>query len=155
MFMDSGVMTTRRRTQALDRRVHDDGRLLVDQVAMIATWQGSSQRRPMTGLNQPAGPEGVSLFTSAWGRRRRPRTTRSRSSLNSFPPVAPLTDLTGTVVAQARGRHADPAGRRRPRRRGASAGRLASERRGRTAGHDPRRPPPQWSDVADASGRGR
>ena len=95
---------------------------------MIATWQGSSQRRPMTGLNQPAGPEGVSLFTSTWGSVTPPANDTIEVVLNSFPPVAPLTDLTGTVVAAkpASGTAIPPGGAVLVGR-GASAGRLATE----------------------------
>ena len=110
MFMDSGVLTTPPYPRRSTVGVTNDGRLLVDQVAMIATWQGSSQRRPMTGLNQPAGPEGVSLFTSAWGSVTPPATDTIEVALSSFPTVAPLTDLTGTVVS------AKPAGGTRSRR---------------------------------------
>jgi hypothetical protein len=135
--------------------VTTDGRLLVDQVAMIATWQGLSQRRPMTGLNQPAGPEGVSLFTSAWG----PTTPGANDTievvLSSFPPVTPLTDLTGTVVAaKPAGGTAIPPGGAVLVGRGASAGRLATEAQVGQQVTVRLVLRPQWGDVADAVGGG-
>jgi flagellar hook assembly protein FlgD len=155
MFMDSGVMTTAPQPHRSTVGVTTDGRLLVDQVAMIATWQGSSQRRPMTGLNQPAGPEGVSLFTSAWGSVTPPANDTIEVVLNSFPPVGPLTDLTGTVVAaKPAGGTAIPPGGAVLVGRGASAGRLATEApvgQQITVRIVLR---PQWNDVADAVGGG-
>jgi len=155
MFMDSGRMTTAPQPHRSTVGVTTDGRLLVDQVAMIATWQGASQRRPMTGLNQPAGPEGVSLFTPAWG----PTTPVANDTievvLNSFPPVAPLTELTGTVVAaKPAGGTPIPPGGAVLVGRGASAGRLATEApvgQQITVRIVLR---PQWNDVADAVGGG-
>jgi len=155
MFMDSGQLTTAPQPHRSTVGVTNDGRLLVDQVAMIATWQGSSQRRPMTGLNQPAGPEGVSLFTSAWG----PATPVANDTievvLNSFPPVAPLTDLTGTVVAaKPAGGTPIPPGGAVLVGRGASAGRLATEAQ---VGQEITVRivlRPQWNDVIDAVGGG-
>ena len=155
MFMDSGVMTTPPHPRRSTVGVTNDGRLLVDQVAMIATWQGSSQRRPMTGLNQPAGPEGVSLFTSAWGSVTPPANDTIEVVLNSFPPVAPLTDLTGTVVAaKPAGGTAIPPGGAVLVGRGASAGRLATEAQVGQQITVRLVLRPQWNDVVDAVGGG-
>src|SRR5262245_23637538 len=155
MFMDAGQLTTAPYPKRSTVGVTTDGRLLVDQVSMIATWQGSSQRRPMTGLNQPAGPEGVSLFTSAWGSVTPPANDTIEVVLNSFPAVAPLTDLTGTVVAaKPAGGTPIPPGGAVLVGRGASAGRLATEAQ---VGQEVTVRPvlrPQWSDVADAVGGG-
>src|SRR5262245_62425785 len=67
MFMESGLMKTPPHPRRSTVGITQDGRLLVDRVQMIGTWQGISQRRPLNGLNQLPGPEGVSLFTPAWG----------------------------------------------------------------------------------------
>ena len=155
MFMDSGQMTTAPYPRRSTVGVTNDGRLLVDQVAMLATWQGSSQRRPMTGLNQPAGPEGVSLFTPAWG----PATPVANDTievvLNSFPTVAPLTDLTGTVVAaKPAGGTPIPPGGAVLVGRGASAGRLATEAQVGQQVTVRLVLRPQWNDVVDAVGGG-
>ena len=155
MFMNSGMITTPPHPRRSTVGMTSDGRLLVQREAMIATWQGSSQRRPMTGLNQPAGPEGVSLFTSAWGAVTPPANDTIEVVLNSFPPVAPLTDLTGTVVAaKPAGGTPIPPGGAVLVGRGASAGRLASEApvgQEMTVRLVLR---PQWNDVVDAVGGG-
>jgi phosphodiester glycosidase/flagellar hook capping protein FlgD len=155
MFMDSGQMTTAPFPRRSTVGVTNDGRLLVDRLAMLATWQGSSQRRPMTGLNQPAGPEGVSLFTPAWG----PATPVANDTievvLNSFPTVAPLTDLTGTVVAaKPAGGTPIPPGGAVLVGRGASAGRLATEAPVGQQVTVRLVLRPQWNDVVDAVGGG-
>src|SRR6476619_5547877 len=67
MFMQSGVLTTPPHPKRSTVGITDDGRLLVQRVQMLGTWQGNSQRRPLNGLNQRPGPEGVSLFTPDWG----------------------------------------------------------------------------------------
>jgi Phosphodiester glycosidase/FlgD Ig-like domain len=155
MFMDSGTITTAPHPRRSTVGLTNDGRLLVQQVTMIATWQGSSQRRPMTGLNQPPGTEGVSLFTSAWGAATPPAADTIEVVLNSFPRVAPLTDLTGTVVAaKPAGGTPIPPGGAVLVGRGASAGRLASEApvgQQITVRLVLR---PQWNDVVDAVGGG-
>ena len=86
MFMESGVLKTPPHPKRSTVGITDDGRLLVQRVAMLGTWQGSSQRRPLNGLNQRPGPEGVSLFTPAWGRRRLLRREPSRSRSIRFRP---------------------------------------------------------------------
>ena len=155
MFMDSGVLTTPPYPRRSTVGVTNDGRLLVDQVAMIATWQGSSQRRPMTGLNQPAGPEGVSLFTSVWGSVTPPANDTIEVALSSFPTVAPLTDLTGTVVsAKPAGGTSIPPGGAVLVGRGASAGRLATEAQVGQQITVRIVLRPQWNDVVDAVGGG-
>jgi flagellar hook assembly protein FlgD len=155
MFMDSGVITTPPHARRSTVGVTSDGRLLVQRVAMIATWQGQSQRRPMTGLNQPAGPEGASLFTSAWGAATPAANDTIEVALDSLPPVAPLTDLTGTVVAvKPAGGTPIPPGGGVHVGRGTSAGRLASE----TSIGQPVTVRlvlrPQWGGVVDAVGGG-
>jgi hypothetical protein len=155
MFMDSGMITTPPHPRRSTVGMTSDGRLLVQREAMIATWQGSSQRRPMTGLNQSAGSEGVSLFTSAWGAVTPPANDTIEVVLNSFSPVAPLTDLTGTVVAAkpAGGTRIPPGGAVLVGR-GASAGRLATEA---PVGQEITVRlvlRPQWNDVVDAVGGG-
>jgi Phosphodiester glycosidase len=155
MFMDSGTITTPPHPRRSTVGMTSDGRLLVQPVAMIATWQGSSQRRPMTGLNQPAGPEGVSLFTSAWGAATPPANDTIEVVLNSFPPVAPLTDLTGTVVAaKPAGGTPIPPGGAVLVGRGASAGRLATEAPVGQQVTVRLVLRPQWNDVVDAVGGG-
>ena len=109
MFMESGVMKTPPHPKRSTVGITDDGRLLVQRVAMLGTWQGLSQRRPLNGLNQRPGPEGVSLFTPAGGRRRLPRTTRSRSRSSRFlrrrrSPTSPGSSRRRNLPAAHRSR---------------------------------------------------
>lgn len=155
MFMASGVLKAPPHPKRSSVGITDDGRILVQQVAMLGTWQGSSQRRPLNNLNQRPGPEGVSLFTPAWGPTTPAADNTVEITLDTFPPATPFTDLSGTVVA------AKPAGRTPipPNGavlvgRGVSAGRLASEAPvGQivTARIVLR---PQWGGVVDAVGGG-
>ena len=155
MFMESGLLRTpphpRRSTVGITR----DGRLLVDQVAMIGTWQGVSQRRPLSGLNQRPGPEGVSLFTPAWGATTPAATDTIEVTLQSFPSVALRTELTGivTVGKPAGGTPIPPNGAVLVGR-GVSAGRLASEAPVGERVTVRLILRPQWDGVVDAVGGG-
>ena len=155
MFMESGVMKTPPHPKRSTVGITDDGRLLVERVAMLGTWQGLSQRRPLNGLNQRPGPEGVSLFTPAWGSTTPAANNTVEVTLQPVPPAAPFTDLTGVVTS------VKPAGGTPIPRdgavlvgRGVSAGRLASEApvgQEVTARLILR---PRWEGVVDAVGGG-
>lgn len=83
--------------------VTGDGRLLVSRVAMYGYWQGTGQRRPLTGLNQPPRADGTSLYTPAWGAAT-PRVPGAFEVVfQSFPPAVPGTDLTGVVTSTTAG----------------------------------------------------
>ncbi len=155
MFMESGVMKTPPHPKRSTVGITDDGRLLVQRVSMLGTWQGSSQRRPLNGLNQRPGPEGVSLFTPAWG----PTTPAAEGTveitLEPFPPAVPFTDLSAAVVSvKPAGGTPIPLDGAVLVGRGASAGWLASEAsvgQTVTARLILR---PQWGGVVDAVGGG-
>jgi len=155
VFMQSGVLTTPPYSGRSSVGITDDGRLVVERVGMLGTWQGLSQRRPLGGLNQRPGPEGVSLFTPAWG----PTTPAAQGtveiSLDPLPPAAPFTDVTGTVTAAKPGGGTPiPPGGGVLVGRGSSAGRLASEApvgQEVTARLILR---PQWGGIVDAVGGG-
>jgi hypothetical protein len=122
---------------------------------MLGQWWGLSQRRPLNGLNQRPGPEGVSLFTPAWGATTPAANNTVEVTVQPFPPAAPFTNLTGIVTS------VKPAGGTPIPRdgavlvgRGQSAGRLASEApvgQEVTARLILR---PQWGGVVDAVGGG-
>ena len=155
MYMESGVMKTPPHPHRSSVGITDDGRLLVEQVAMQGTWQGASQRRPLTHLNQRSGPNGTSLFTPAWGSTTPAAQGTVEVTLGSFPPTTPGTDLVGTVVAvKPAGGTPIPPGGAVLVARGTSAGRLAAE-----APVDQRVTVrlilrPQWGEVVDAVGGG-
>jgi Phosphodiester glycosidase/FlgD Ig-like domain len=155
MFMESGVLATPPHPRRSTVGITDDGRLLVERVAMLGTWQGTSQRRPLNGLNQRPGPEGVSLFTPAWGSATPAAQGTVEVTLDPLPPAAPFTDLTGTVTgAKPGGGTPIPPDGGVLVGRGSSAGRLASEApvgETVTARLVLR---PQWSAVVDAVGGG-
>jgi hypothetical protein len=155
MFMQSGVLTTPPHPKRSTVGITNDGRLLVERVALLGTWQGISQRRPLNGLNQRPGPEGVSLFTPAWGQATPAANNTVEVTLDAFPPVTALTDLTGTVTSiKPAGGTPIPPGGAVLVGRGASAGRLASE--AAVGQHVTVRLVlrPQWGDVVDAVGGG-
>ena len=155
IYMESGVLTTPPHSKRSSVGITDDGRLVVERVEMLGTWQGLSQRRPLNGLNQRPGPQGVSLFTPAWGSATPAAQGTVEITLGSLPPAAPFTDLTGTVTAAKPGGGTPiPPGGGVLVGRGASAGRLASEApvgQEVTARLVLR---PQWSGVVDAVGGG-
>jgi hypothetical protein len=155
MYMESGVLTTPPHSKRSTVGITDDGRLVVERIEMLGTWQGLSQRRPLNGLNQRPGPQGVSLFTPAWGSATPAAQGTVEITLGSLPPAAPFTDMTGTVTAAKPGGGTPiPPGGGVLVGRGASAGRLASEApvgQEVTARLVLR---PQWSSVVDAVGGG-
>ena len=155
IYMESGVLTTPPHSKRSSVGITDDGRLVVERVEMLGTWQGLSQRRPLNGLNQRPGPQGVSLFTPAWGSATPAAQGTVEITLGSLPPAAPFTDLTGTVTgAKPGGGTPIPSGGGVLVGRGASAGRLAAEApvgQEVTARLVLR---PQWSGVVDAVGGG-
>ena len=155
MFMESGVLKTPPHPKRSSVGITDDGRLLVQRVAMLGTWQGLSARRPLGGLNQRPGPEGLSLFTPAWGATTPAAQGTIEVTLDTFPPAVAGTPLTGTAVSvKPAGGTPIPPGGAVLVGRGSSAGRLASEapvgqevtvRLGLR---------PQWAGVTDAVGGG-
>jgi hypothetical protein len=155
MYMESGVLKTPPHPRRSSVGVTEDGRLFVEQVALQGTWQGLSGRRPLNQLNQRPGPQGVSLFTPAWGATTPPAQGTVEVTLDRFPPTVPATELNGTVVAvKPAGGTPIPPGGAVLVARGTSAGRLASE-----APVDQRVTVrlilrPQWGGVTDAVGGG-
>ncbi len=79
------------------------GTLRVERVRLFGTWQGTGQRRTLTGLNQPPGPGQTVLFTSAYGPRTPTVAGAAEVVLGAFPATAPNADLAGAVTAIASG----------------------------------------------------
>jgi len=155
MHMESGVLMAPPHPRRSSAGITDDGRLLIDRVAMLGQWQGTGQRRPLNGLNQRPGTEGASLFTPAWG----PATPAAQGTvevtLQPFPPAAPNTPLLGTVTAfKPGGGTPIPPNGAVLVGRGTSAGRLAAE----SVVGQPMSVRlilrPQWGAIVDAIGAG-
>ena len=155
MFMESGFMKTPPHPRRSTVGITQDGRLLVERVQMLGTWQGISQRRPLNGLNQLPGPEGVSLFTPAWGATTPAASNTIEVTLQPFPATKAFTDLTGIVTAAkpAGGTPIPPNGAVLVGR-GVSAGRLASEAPVGEQVTVRLILRPQWDGVVDAVGGG-
>jgi hypothetical protein len=75
------------------------GLLEVSRVAMLATWQGSGPRRALADVNAAPTPNGVSLYTSAWGRSAPAAPGAVQIALSPFPPAAPNVELSAPVAA--------------------------------------------------------
>jgi hypothetical protein len=155
MFMQSGVMMTPPHPRRSTVGITDDGGLLVQRVRMLGTWRGSSQRRPLAGLNQRPGPNSVSLFTPAWGATTPAAQGTVEVTLDGFPPASPATELNGTVVAvKPAGGTPIPPGGAVLVGRGTSAGRLAAEAPIGQTVTAILTLQPQWGGVVDAVGGG-
>jgi hypothetical protein len=155
MLMQSGVLKTPPHSKRSTVGVTDDGRIVVERVAMLGQWWGSGQRRPLTGLNQRPGPDGASLFTPAWGSATPAASGTVEVTVQPFPPAAPFTDLVGMVTQiKPGGSTPIPPDGAVLVGRGSSAGRLAAEAfvgEEVTARLILR---PQWGGVTDAIGGG-
>jgi hypothetical protein len=83
--------------------ISSGGVLDVRRAAWNAFWQGRGQRRPLTGLNEPANPGGISLYTSTWGAATPPAAGAVEAVIYPFPPLVPGTDVSGPVVQFTQG----------------------------------------------------
>jgi Phosphodiester glycosidase/FlgD Ig-like domain len=155
MFMESGLMRMPPHPRRSTVGITQEGRLLVERVQMLGTWQGISQRRPLNGLNQLPGPEGVSLFTPAWGASTPAGNNTIEVTVQPFPSTRPFTDLTGIVTsAKPAGGTPIPPNGAVLVGRGVSAGRLASEAPVGAQVTVRLILRPQWDGVVDAVGGG-
>jgi hypothetical protein len=135
--------------------IDSSGVLAVARVALLGTWQGAGPRRTLNDVNGPAGPNGVSLFTPAWG----PVTPSSPGAveivISPLPAATPNVELVSTVTAvSANGGTAIPPGGAVLVARGTAAGRLQAEA---PAGQRMKLRlilKPAWAGVVDALGGG-
>jgi hypothetical protein len=75
-----------------------DGSLRAERVRLFATWQGRGPRRSFAAFNEPPGPNGVALFTPAWGPLAPPQDGASVLVLQPFSTLRPGGDASGVVV---------------------------------------------------------
>lgn len=155
MHMESGVLMAPPHPKRSSLGITDDGTITIDRVAMLGQWQGTGQRRALSGLNQRPGANSVSLFTPSWGGATPAAEGTVEVTLEPFPPSAPNSPLAGTVAAVKTG-----GGTSIPQDgavlvgRGTSADRLATE----SVVGQPMTVflvlRPQWGGVSDAIGAG-
>jgi hypothetical protein len=74
------------------------GNLIVQRVGLLSTWQGSNQRRALVGINRPPGPNGVTVFTPAWGGATPLAPGTIESIVVPFPALTAGGELRGQVV---------------------------------------------------------
>ncbi len=80
-----------------------DGTLDVRRVEFFGTWQGLGQRRVLNDLNEAPDPNGISLFTSAWGPATPSLPGATEAVLYPFPVALPNADLAAPVIQLAGG----------------------------------------------------
>jgi hypothetical protein len=108
--------------------VDTQGLLHVDRVQFLSTWQGLGPRRAGVALNEPPGPNGITLYTPAWG----PATPASAGDyevvIQPLPPTTPNAEISGPVIAVAQsGNVAIPPDGAVLAARGTAVSRLAAE----------------------------
>jgi hypothetical protein len=155
VLMQSGILATAPSADRSSIGITADGTLRVDRIRMFATWRGIGQRRPLA-LNQPPGPNGVALFTPAWGPTTPAVPGATEAVLAPFPPTTPNVDVSGPVVElkQTAGGTAIPPGGAVLVARGTGAQRLAAEAPVGTALVVRLRLNPDWAGVVEALGGG-
>ena len=100
MLMQDGVLHHPPLAERSTLGIAGDGALRVQKLRMFGTWRGTGQRRPMD-LNEAPGPNGISLFTPAWGPATPVVAGAVEAILSPLPATTPNVDLSGPVVGQA------------------------------------------------------
>jgi exopolysaccharide biosynthesis protein len=99
ILLRDGVLATPPNSSRSSAGVTLDGLLDVRKVGFRGTWRGTGQRRALNFLNKAPGTNGISLFTSDWGRSTPRISGASAVVLGSFPPATPNTDIAVPVTA--------------------------------------------------------
>jgi len=108
--------------------IEPNGTLDIRHASWNAFWQGRGQRRPLTGLNEPANPGGITLYTPAWGAVTPPAAGVTEAVIYPFPALTPGVDLSGNVAQFTQGGNTPiPAGGAVLSATGGSAQKLAAE----------------------------
>ena len=128
MLMMNGILAAPPNPDRSSTGIGPDGTLRVERVRLNGTWQGAGQRRPII-LNKTPGPNGVALFTPAYGATTPAAAETVEIVIRPFPAAQPLRDLVGTVVEtkQGGGTPIPPDGAVLVGRGATGAGRLAAE----------------------------
>ena len=127
MLMQAGVLQHPPLPDRSSLGIAADGSLRVARIRMFGTWRGTGQRRPLD-LNESPSPNGISLFTPAWGPATPVQPGSVEAVLSPLPPTTPNVDLTGPVVQLAQGGNTPiPSGGAVLVARGTAAQRLVEE----------------------------
>ena len=155
ILLRGGVLDSPPHAQRSSVGIGADGTLRVERVAYDGVWRGNGQRRPLR-LNQVAGANGVSLFTSAWG----PTTPQiagvTEAVLPSLPPTTTGVELPARVaqIGTTNGGTAIPPGGAVIVGRGTGGAKLVAEAPAGSAVTIRLTLTPRWGDVIDAIGGG-
>ena len=155
IFLRDGVLATPPSASRSSAGVTLDGLLDVRKVSFRGTWRGTGQRRALNFLNKAPGTNGISLFTSDWGRSTPQISGGFAVTLGSFPPATPNTDLVVPVTSTAAGTSVRIApGTAVLVARGNAAAKLQAEAQPGTVATLRLILQPDWSVVSDAIGGG-
>jgi len=155
MVLQAGVLKAPPNSARSSVGIDEEGNLRVQRVAYFGTWRGLGQRRPLNGLNQSPGTNGITLYTPSWGPRTPALPGTYEVVLSPFPPALPNTDLTSAVDGFGHeGNTPIPPGGAVLVARGVTAQKLSAEA--------PLGAPvtvrlilkPDWGDIVDAIGGG-
>jgi hypothetical protein len=83
--------------------VDGTGALQLARVRFFGTWQGTGQRRPLNGVNQPAASGGVVLFTPTYGASVPAVPGSAEAILQMFPSTVPNAVATASVTSVGTG----------------------------------------------------
>ncbi|OLB22873.1 MAG: hypothetical protein AUH17_07870 [Actinobacteria bacterium 13_2_20CM_68_14] len=83
--------------------IEPNGTLDIRHASWNAFWQGRGQRRPLTGLNEPANQGGITLYTPVWGPATPPAAGATEAVIYPFPALTPGGDVSGNVVQFTQG----------------------------------------------------
>jgi exopolysaccharide biosynthesis protein len=128
VLLQDGVLHSPPSADRSSTGIAGDGTLRVDRIRMFGTWRGNGQRRPVL-LNHPPGPNGIALFTNAWGPTTPTLPGALEAVLSPLPPTRPNVELTAPVTEHrpGTGGGAIPPGGAVLLARGTAAQRLAAE----------------------------
>jgi hypothetical protein len=98
IMIRDGVLVTQPNGARSSAGVLLDGTLDVRKIGFRGTWRGVGPRRAVTYFNKAPGPNGMSLFSSDWGRTTPTVAGSYAVVLSPFPPTAPNVDIAATVT---------------------------------------------------------
>jgi hypothetical protein len=128
IYMQGGVLASLPNPNRSSIGIGPSGQLDVRRVKFSAYYQGRGQRRNVAGINEPAPPGGLSLYTPTWGPATPPQPNAYEAVIAALPPIVPGTDVSGPVVQfTTNGKTPIPAGGAVLSAKGAAATNLATE----------------------------